>query len=101
MVLVDDDFSTIVDAVEEVIGVFLATILGFPQLLTPLHLLWVNLVTDGPPATALGFNPPDPDLMNRKPRATSDEILTPELLLRYSTGGLYIGIATVGIYASY
>jgi len=123
MVLVDDNFSTIVDAVEEgrciyanmqafinflitcnigeVIGVFLATILGFPQLLTPLHLLWVNLVTDGPPATALGFNPPDPELMNRKPRKNSDQILTPELLLRYSTAGLYIGIATVGVYASY
>lgn len=85
----------------EVIGVFLATILGFPQLLTPLHLLWVNLVTDGPPATALGFNPPDPELMNRKPRPTSEELLTPALLLRYSTGGLYIGLATVGIYASY
>lgn len=39
--------------------------------------------------------------MNRKPRSTSDEILTPKLLLRYSTGGLYIGIATVGVYASY
>jgi len=123
MVLVDDNFSSIVDAVEEgrciyanmqafinflitcnigeVIGVFLATLLGFPQLLTPLHLLWVNLVTDGPPATALGFNPPDPDLMSRKPRASSEQILTPALLLRYSIAGLYIGIATVGIYASY
>lgn len=123
MVLVDDNFSTIVDAVEEgrciyanmqafinflitcnigeVIGVFIATLLGFPQLLTPLHLLWVNLVTDGPPATALGFNPPDPGLMNRKPRSSSEEIMTSENLLRYSIAGLYIGIATVGVYASY
>ena len=123
MVLVDDNFSTIVDAVEEgrciyanmqafinflitcnigeVIGVFIATLLGFPQLLTPLHLLWVNLVTDGPPATALGFNPPDPGLMNRMPRSSSEEIMTSQSLLRYSIAGLYIGIATVGVYASY
>lgn len=80
---------------------FIATLLGFPQLLTPLHLLWVNLVTDGPPATALGFNPPDPCVMNRKPRSSSEEIMTSESLLRYSIAGLYIGIATVGVYASY
>jgi len=43
----------------------------------------------------------DPELMNRKPRKNSDQILTPELLLRYSTAGLYIGVATVGVYASY
>lgn len=123
MILVDDNFSSIVNAVEEgrciyanmqafinflitcnigeVIGVFLASILGLPQLLTPLQLLWVNLVTDGPPATALGFNPPDPDLMTRKPRSSSEEILTPSLLRRYMLGGLYIGIATLGVYASY
>lgn len=149
--VVDDNFSTIVHAVEEgrciyanmqafinflitcnigeVIGVFMASILGLPQLLTPvssclihqskdtddtlihciifsipfvkLQLLWVNLVTDGPPATALGFNPPDPDLMKRKPRSSSEEILTPALLLRYTAAGFYIGIATLGIYVSY
>jgi magnesium-transporting ATPase (P-type) len=53
------------------------------------------------PKAALGFNPPDPDLMKRKPRSSSEEILTPSLLLRYTVGGLYIGIATLGVYVSY
>ncbi len=84
------------------------------------------MATDGPPATALGFNPPgklldshkkvlamrnvftyvhtivqDPELMNKKPRPISEELLTPTLLFRYASAGLYIGVATVGIYVSY
>jgi Ca2+-transporting ATPase len=109
MILMDDDFATIVAAVEEgrgiyknmqafvcfllscnfgeVATVFGATCLGVPDVLTPLQLLWVNLVTDGPPATALGFNPPDPDAMSRPPRDPRAPILTPWLLGRYAITG--------------
>ena len=89
MVLTDDNFATIVGAVEEgrriydnirkaiqfllasnmseVIGVFMATLLGF-TLLQPVHLLWINLVTDTFPALALGMETAEPDVMKRKPR---------------------------------
>jgi len=123
MILVDDSFSSIVKAVEEgrsiyanmqafinfliscnvgeVFAVFFATLFGFPSILSAMQLLWVNLITDGPPATALGYNPADDEIMKKSPRDREEEIITPWLLTRYVIIGAYIGIATVGIFASH
>lgn len=118
MILTDDNFCSIVGAVEEgrnifnnmqaficflvscnigeIVSIFLASVLGLPEPLTPLHLLWVNLVTDGSPASALGFNPPDPAIMSRRPRAKDKPLLSPGLFARYLITGTYVGFATIG-----
>lgn len=74
---------------------FFATLIGIPEPLTPLHLLWVNLVTDGPPATALGFNPTDPLIMERPPRSQYEPIMSKWMLVRYLLTGTYVSFATL------
>ena len=112
MVLTDDNFATIVGAVEEgrriydnirkaiqfllgsnmseVIGIFAATLLGF-TLLEPVHLLWINLVTDCFPALALGMEKAEPDIMRRSPRDAKAGIFS---------GGMGVDIAYQGLMVS-
>lgn len=97
MVLTDDNYASIVSAVEqgriiysnirkfvffllssnvaEIMIIFLATLAGLPAPLTAIQLLWLNLITDGAPALALAMEKGDPDIMDQKPRAKSEPII--------------------------
>lgn len=119
MVLADDNFATIVAAVEEgrkiydnirksiqfllasnlseVISIFTATLLGF-TILEPVHILWINLITDTFPALALGMEKGEPDLMKRKPRNPSDGIFAGGMGFDVAYQGILVSIVTLASY---
>ncbi|MBP3372597.1 MAG: cation-translocating P-type ATPase [Clostridia bacterium] len=119
MVLADDNFATIVSAVgegrriydnirkaiqfllasnaSEVITIFMATLLGF-VVLEPVHLLWINLITDTFPAIALGMEEAEPDVMNRPPRNPKEGIFAGGMGQAIIYQALAVSILTLGAY---
>lgn len=123
VVLLDDNFATIVTAVEEgrtiysnirkfiryllscnigeVITMFLGMLMGFPVVLLPMHILLVNLVTDSLPALALGVDPPDKNIMNIPPRRKDDTLFSGGLATKIIFRGILIGLTTLGVYVGF
>ena len=118
IVLLDDSFSTIVKAIRwgrgiyenfkrficfqltvnvaAVVTVLVATtILGLKSPLSALHLLWINIIMDGPPALALGLEPIHSDLMKRPPIKRSENIISPAMWIRIVVTGLYISVVSI------
>ena len=119
MVLADDNFATIIVAVEEgrkvfsniqktiqyllsantaeVLCIFLATLFGW-DVLEPVHLLWINLVTDTLPAIALGMEPAEPGVMSHKPRGRNSSFFSGGVLEAVIYQGIFQAILVLGVY---
>lgn len=120
LILSDDNFATIVAAVEEgrgiydnikkfiryllasnvgeIVTMFAAMLAGLPLPLLPIQILWVNLVTDGLPAIALGVDTAEKDIMNRMPRRVEEGIFARGLGTKILSRGILIGISTLGVF---
>jgi len=121
MVLADDNYATIVSAVREgrviyanirkaihyllscnigeIVAIFLGIALGLGAPLTPIQVLWINLVTDGLPALALGLEPAEPGVMQQRPRKPRESIFSGGLGVQMVWQGCLLGLLTLGVYA--
>lgn len=121
MILLDDNFATIVNAVKEgrriydnirkfvkyimtcngaeIWTLFLAPLLGLPIPLLPIHILWINLVTDGLPGLALASEKEETDIMKRKPRSTTESLFADGIGYHIVWVGLLMAGVTLGIQA--
>ncbi len=117
MVVTDDNFASIVTAVKEGRGVydnikkfihyllscnmgeilvmFTASLIGLPLPLLPIHILWINVVTDGFPAFALGIDPIDPNIMERSPRSRNEAIITRQSILSILRQSVFIAVCSL------
>ncbi|WNQ13660.1 calcium-translocating P-type ATPase, SERCA-type [Paenibacillus aurantius] len=120
LILSDDNFATIVAAIEEgrgiyenirkfiryllasnvgeILTMFLAMMMGMPLPLVPIQILWVNLVTDGLPAMALGVDQAEKDLMQHSPRSAKENIFARRLGWKIISRGILIGLCTLGAF---
>ncbi|AOW05176.1 calcium-transporting ATPase 1 [Yarrowia lipolytica] len=122
MILTDDDFATILSAIEEGKGIFnnirnfitfqlstsmaalsivaVATIMGLENPLNPMQILWINILMDGPPAQSLGVEPVDPDVMNKPPRPRNEKVMTPDLVKKCVEAAVIILVGTMLVYVT-
>ncbi|XP_048416193.1 calcium-transporting ATPase type 2C member 1 isoform X1 [Stegostoma tigrinum] len=120
MILVDDDFKTIMSAIEEGKGIYnniknfvrfqlstsiaaltlisLATLMNFPNPLNAMQILWINIIMDGPPAQSLGVEPVDKDVIRQPPRNVKDSILTRNLIVKILVSSLIIVSGTLFVF---
>ena len=123
MVLVDDNFASIVAGVEEgrreydniarftryllssnvgeIVAIVGGLLLGLPLILIPVQILWINLITDGPTALALGLEPAEKDVMQRRPRNPDESILTRSALLVILVIGAWLGLLTLYAFSGF
>ena len=123
MIITDDNFASVVNAVEEgrtiydniqkfvefllscnigeVLTIFFGILLGLPLPLIAIQILWMNLITDGLPALALGIDPEEPGVMNRPPRKTKEEIVSGKRLMRMFILGAVMMFGTLGVFVMY